>query len=298
MKYEKRPTTIKEQIKTLSERGLLIEDYKKAESYLSNISYYRLRAYTYPFQDNNDSNHPFIKEVSFNRIIDLYIFDRRLRILIFNAIEKIEIALRTKIVYHFSLSHGSHFYENEKLYRDLRKFDEDISNLESEIDRSTEDFIKHYKGKYDNPVNPPAWMSLEIVSMSLLSRIYSNLARSKEKVAVAKEFGLPTIEIAENWFRVISNLRNACAHHSRIWNRRFIVGVILPKNPSNSFLENIKIRNNKIYAYLAIIQYFLRIISPDSEFSVNLRELINTCPLGQIKEMGFPEDWIKEELWN
>ena len=107
MKYSKLPVPILEQIEMLKSRGLLFNDESKAAHYLSNISYYRLRAYTYPFQNNNDENHPFITKVSFEEIINLYVFDRHLRLLIFDRIEKIEIALRTQIIYNFSLAYGS-----------------------------------------------------------------------------------------------------------------------------------------------------------------------------------------------
>jgi abortive infection bacteriophage resistance protein len=110
MKYVKPPVPILEQIETLKKRGLLFNDEAKAAHYLSNISYYRLRAYTYPFQDNKDGNHPFVTKVSFEEIIDLYVFDRQLRLLIFDGIEKIEIALRTQIIYNFSLAHGSFWH--------------------------------------------------------------------------------------------------------------------------------------------------------------------------------------------
>ena len=107
MKYTKPPLSITDQIAKLKKRGLNFNDERKAAHYLSNISYYRLRAYTYPFQDNSDPNHQFIKEICFEEIIELYVFDRRLRLLVFNAIEKIEIALRTKIVYEFSMANGT-----------------------------------------------------------------------------------------------------------------------------------------------------------------------------------------------
>lgn len=83
MQYRKDPITIEEQIEKLKNRGLQFEDEKKAAHYLSNISYYRLRAYTYPFQDNTTEDHPFIKKVSFEQIIQLYVFDRQLRLLHF-----------------------------------------------------------------------------------------------------------------------------------------------------------------------------------------------------------------------
>lgn len=297
MKYTKQPLSFSEQIDKLKERGLTINDDKKAAHYLSNISYYRLRAYTYPFQDNNDCNHPFIKKISFDDIIDLYVFDRRLRLLIFNALEKIEIALRTKIIYYFSQAYGSHFHENVRLYKFQEKFDNDFDKLNEEINRTSEDFIIHYFTKYSSPANPPAWMSLEVASMGLLSKLFKNLINNPEKKEIAKQFGLSRSFILENWMHVFSNLRNTCAHHSRIWNRRFIVEPILPYNTTNIFLSNTQFHTNKLYATLCCMQYILKIISSDSDFSINLKQLMDNCPLKQEKEMGFPIDWKSEKLW-
>ena len=96
--YTKKPLTLAEQVERLKQRGLVFDDESEASAYLFNISYYRLRAYTYPFQENSeDSKHNFTrKDIHFKDVIDLYCFDRRLRSLIFNAIEKIEVAVRTK----------------------------------------------------------------------------------------------------------------------------------------------------------------------------------------------------------
>ena len=63
MRYSKQATSFSEQVAQLKARGLQFQDENKAEETLSRISYYRLRAYTYPFQDNEDDNHPFIKEI-------------------------------------------------------------------------------------------------------------------------------------------------------------------------------------------------------------------------------------------
>lgn len=116
--YNKRPLTIPEQITRLKRRGLLFDNETEASAYLFNISYYRLRAYTYPFQDNAEgSDHEFTRnDIHFKEIIELYCFDRRLRSLIFNAIEKIEVAVRTKIVQVYAEStDDSHWYLNPDL---------------------------------------------------------------------------------------------------------------------------------------------------------------------------------------
>lgn len=169
--YSKKPLSIKQQVAKLKSRGLIIDDESLAEGYLSNISYYRLRAYTFPFQNNvdKDADHKFIrKSIRFKDIIDLYCFDRRLRCLIFNALEKIEVAIRTKIIQIYSEStDDSHWYEDEALFNDdicyLRKRNEETGLIETikeykynileeeilrEVDRSNEDFIEHYKSTF------------------------------------------------------------------------------------------------------------------------------------------------------
>ena len=146
MKYNKLPYDINQQIEKLLYKGLQFDDIKRAKNYLSNVSYYRLSAYTFSFQDYG--NESFKAKVSFDQIIDLYNFDRKLRLLIFDAIEKIEISLRTQMIYHFSMRYGSHWQLNPHIYRDLNRFENQLKTLQNEIDRSNESFIEYYKNKY------------------------------------------------------------------------------------------------------------------------------------------------------
>lgn len=322
--YTKKPLSIKIQITKLEKRGLIIDDENLASNYLSNISHYRLRAYTYPFQNNDDieADHIFVKkDIHFKDIIDLYCFDRRLRSLIFNAIEKIEVAIRTKIIQIYSESTGeSHWYEHEEFFKDdyylINKLDKEtgktkqeeiflynslLDDISREIDRSYEDFIKHYNSKYNEPDSPPAWMALEVISFGTLSRLYELLKKDDNKKLIAKKFGLNKIDIMENWMHALSNLRNCCAHHSRIWNRRFIVNMQLPTNTDNLFLDRDTIsttKRNKLFAYLCSIKYLLDIISPKNDFHKNLKTLIeNGGNLLSLKDMGFPNNWNYLGVW-
>jgi abortive infection bacteriophage resistance protein len=298
MKYTKPPITIEEQIEKLQKRGLKFDNPATAHGFLCNISYYRLRAYTYPFQDNDDPDHPFIRKVSFEEIIQLYIFDRKLRVMVFDAIEKIEVALRTQIIYQYALKYGSHWHLLPELYKKPDFFANHIVSLQNEIGRSNETFIKHYKEKYTTPADPPSWMSLEVSSMGLLSKIYQNLKRCEEKKSVARYFGLPDPVILESWMFCISNIRNTCAHHSRLWNRRFPSKPIFPYRPIHTFINYAHVYPNKLYASLCCIEYILKIISPNNCFNQQLIKLMEKCPLAQHKEMGFPANWQKEPLWN
>ena len=183
----------------LKQRGLIFDDESEATSYLFNISYYRLRAYTYPFQETGeDCDHNFTrKDIHFEDIIALYCFDRRLRSLIFNAIEKIEVAVRTKVVQVYAESTGnSHWYDDESLYR--FGYDDLMEHIEADVNRSNEDFIKHYNSKYNDPPMPPSWMALEVVSFTTLSRLFQSLKLDNRKEDITEQFGLKKVAILEN----------------------------------------------------------------------------------------------------
>lgn len=297
MNYNKPFVSVADQIATLKARGLTVNNIPKATSYLSNISYYRLRAYTYPFQDNNVPNHPFTTVISFEDIIDLYVFDRQFRLFVLDAIEKIEISFRTQIIYNWAMHHGSHWHTIQSLYRNAGQFIKDSSRLQQEVDRSTETFISHYKNTYTSPTDPPCWMSLEVASMGLLSIIFQNLKNGPEKAAVVKYYGLNKVDILENWMHAFSNIRNICAHHSRLWNRRLTTHITIPKYPANNFISNKHILPYKMYASLSCMKYILDIISPGNSFAKRLKDLMQKCPLAQEKEMGFPANWTREPFW-
>lgn len=297
MRYTKPPIVFEQQIQTLKSRGLNITDDDTAHRYLSNISYYRLRAYTYPYQKNDNPEHPFIANISFEDVMALYTFDRKLRLLIFDAIEKIEIALRTQIIYHWSITYGSHWHLEQALYKDKGKFIKHLASLQKEIDRSNETFIHHYKNKYTQPEEPPCWMSLEVTSIGLLSLIFQNLKSCPEKKNVTHHFGLKGVDVLENWMHTFCHIRNICAHHGRLWNRRIPIPITIPQKTSASFISNKKIYPYKLYASLCAMTYVLNIINPESTFKKQLIELLASCPHGQLKEMGFPDNWQAENFW-
>lgn len=297
MQYSKPPLSIADQISKLANRGLKIDDISFAENKLKNISYYRLRAYTYPFQDNTHPDHPFIHSVTFEEIIKFYEFDRDLRILIFDAIERIEIAFRTLIIYKYAMTHGSHWFENKALFRNLQFYKNDIASLDKEIDRSDEEFIKHYKSKYTNPVRPPAWMSLEVVTFTTLSKFYQNLNLTTEKKAIARNCGLHPF-VLENWMHVLSNVRNICAHHSRLYNRTLSQAIVLPAYTyGNTWISNTAIDSSKLYAIICSMVYLLDRITPVDLYRTQISELFTKYPGIQPGLLHFPADWQKENFW-
>ncbi len=298
MKYSKPPLSISDQIAALERRGMVFSDKTAAAHYLSHISYYRLRAYTFPYQNNADPNHPFWRPTPFRRVLEDYILDRKLRLITFDALEKIEIALRTQIIYCYSIQFGSHWYEDATHFRNPQLFKGDIENLDREIRRSQEEFIKHYKSKYTDPGRPPAWMSLEVSTLGTLSKMYDNLNLGPEKKQVAKHFGLGHPFVLESWMKTFSHIRNICAHHSRLWNRPITIIPVLPHKVNDAWLSGKFLGEpHKIFSSLCCIRFFLNRISPGNNFSHKIQELLVSNPTANLQTMGFLPGWEQEPLW-
>ena len=299
MQYNKPPLSVPDQISLLESRGLSFPDKARAEHYLSNISYYRLRAYMMPFQTPNESNHTFAEGTTFDNVLNLYLLDRELRILIFDAIERLEVALRCQIIHQFALAHGAHWYEDPSLYWNNYYYSTHLSKLDHEMERSNEVFIKHYYNKYTSPQRPPAWMSLEVATMGLLSNIFRSLKNTSEKKAIAHHFQLGYPKILESWMHSISYVRYICAHHSRLWNRTLTIKPKLPHVTRQPWLNsNAAIADNKFYAILCCIFYLLKVINPTTSFKDKLQSLLAEYPDTDISKMGLTPDWEFEPLWS
>lgn len=297
MLYNKPVLRVEKQLELLQERGLVVDNEERAKNYLLNISYYRLSAYSLPFQKSEEGNHNFTEGTTFNDILDLYLFDRELRLLVFDLIERLEIALRTQIIYQYSLTHGAWWYEDPALYNKADFFIRNIKKIDEEISRSSEVFIGHYKSKYSSPERPPAWMTIEVISMGLLSKIFRNLKMSGAKKAVAAHFAVPNPYILESWMHSLTYVRNVCAHHSRLWNRTLTLKPKLPKKLSRPWVKNQDFSPNKLYAFLSCTLYLLKVINPNNRFSRQLKALQEAYPRIDFRNMGFPEGWEQEEFW-
>lgn len=231
--FNKKALTIKEHINRLQKRGLEIPNPELAAKYLSNISYYRLGEYWYVMQSDKEK-HIFKPNSKFKDVIALYNFDAELRLLLFDVIEKIEISLRTKLIYHLSHEVDPWWFQNFELFNDSMALVKTLSNLQEELVRSKDTTIKsHFKDHKDDKRFPPAWKSLEQTSFGALSKLYGNLKPTvSSKNLIAQELGAVNHTYLPSWLQSIAQTRNYCAHHSRLWNRNLPGTVkLLPKPP-------------------------------------------------------------------
>jgi len=293
--YTKSPLSVQDQISLLKNRGLQIPNEMRATRYLQNISYYRLSGYMYPFLADT-KQHIYITGTTFENVLNLYRFDRELRLLIFSAIEKVEIALRSQIINQFSItSHDPFWYTKFTYFADPVKHTDFLNGLSAYIQRSNDIFIKHFYDTYCDPW-PPVWIIFEVLSMGQLSILYSITAKSPDRKAIADYFGVKET-VFSTWLHTLVYIRNICAHHSRLWNKDLRIPVKLPKKTNKNWLSTSNLTNRKVYIVLAIICYLLDKITPHHHFRQELKNLIIKYPDTDITAMGFPQGWDSDPFW-
>lgn len=297
MEYSKLPIDHVQQIELLKKRGLLIQNEGKALRQLQIISYFRLANYWHPLEQDKRI-HLFKPNSYFENALNLYYFDKKLRALVFTAIQSIEIALRTQMIHHISMKYGAFWFMDSTICANERMFQDNLIRICQEVNRSKEDFIQEHFAKYKTPSLPPVWKTLEVVSFGTLSKLYCNLADNTVKKQIAHEFKLPQHLYLESWIKCAAVLRNCVAHHARIWNRRFPLKPQLPHKLSGSWIDASQTEQVKFYAQLCYLAYMQDCIHPENTFKQELFKLLETYPNVDTGAMGFPENWRKEPLWN
>ena len=178
MKFAKPAISIGDQLALLRRRGMVIDDEATARHYLNHISYYRLRAYWLPFEmPSENGDHVFRAGTTFEDVLALYVFDRQLRLLVMDAIERVEVSLRAQWAHHMAMTYGPHGYLDSGIYRKADYHETALESLSTEIRRSSDTFIKHYYREYTEPRLPPVWMAAEIISFGQLAKWIKNLKR-------------------------------------------------------------------------------------------------------------------------
>jgi len=291
------PSLTAEQLtqKLLSD-GLQITDNKRSERYMQTIGYFRLKAYMYPFLTSPKAEHHFKDSTTFDDVLMLYRFDKKLRLLIFNEIEKIEVALRCAIVNIVSAQTKSVFWMTEaQHFASNSRFKQSISLIQNELAHSREDFIVQFRSQYANPF-PPAWILAEILPLGVVTNIFTNLKSVSIQKAVAQSFQL-SLPLFTSWLTTITLTRNACCHHARVWNKDNSIIPAMPKKPlSGKWVSSIP-NLSRVYCNLCIIHYMLYAISPNNDMTGKLQQLLVEYPCIDLTAMGFPITWQDEPLW-
>lgn len=323
--YNKPHLAFEQQLELLQSRGLRCENEAFALEVLRAVGYYHLAAYVYPLRqmlpDAERRRGSTVQHRSdaiqdgtrFEDVVALWLFDRRLRLKALDALETVEMSLRTRIAHglgqrdtfgHVTRSalnnrecakparpHGRRanvkdaFDEWQSRYDDLRR------------QARSEDFVKHHEEKYGSQF--PVWVAVDFFDFGSLTRLYE-LMLGTDQNWVARSYGLQG-NVLKGWLKPLNYLRNLCAHHGRMWNRVMTYRIPTPRQAPPSLNHLAGAQCDRAYAPLAILAYLTRRVEPSGTWSVEMRELMEGFPpvggLTTGRDMGFPRKWVDLDLW-
>lgn len=204
------------------------------------------------------------------------------------------------MVYHLSHEFDPWWFQNPSIFIDTIALVETLTSVKEEVERSKDQFIKEHKKKYKEDMRfPPAWKTLELASFGSLSKLYGNLKNNvKSKDIIAEEFGAVNHTYLPSWLQSIAQIRNYCAHHSRLWNKNLPGTPKILHKPPFRWLNNPPSDTQRLYLHLCIIRYLLNIIAPENSFSNKLKALIKKYPSVDPNALGLKPNWSLEPLWN
>lgn len=294
--YQKPSLAHEEQIARLRSRGMRFPDEKTAQFYLQHINYYRLRAYWLSFEVDPQT-HLFRDGTEFDEVLNRYIFDRELRLLFLDAIERVEVSIRAQWAYHFSRAAGPHGYLHAEIKTERNKAHrpKNIERLKKEVKHSPEAFITHFKASYSEEL-PPIWAVSEIMSLGSLSRWFRDFTPPPIKRDISRSYDLHS-DVLDSWLQHLTHVRNLCAHHSRVWNRELTITPQAPKTQPAILAKAFQKESRNIYNTIFILLYFLDRIAPQHTWRERMYSLLTTLKI-PTHFMGFPEEWESHRLWH
>lgn len=299
MKYEKPPLSFDQQVDQLFRRGMT-GDREIMKRRLAVVNYYRLSGYWYPFRNPDDT---FRAGTTFESVWQRYAFDRRLRLLVMDAVERVEVAVRTQLAYHHAHNHGPFAYATDSASlpklgaAQYGAFIQAVKDETFRRRRNQEQFVNHFQQKYgDQHVFLPVWMATEVMSFGTVLTFFRGSTHAV-KQSVASVFGMPSV-VFDSWLLTLTTVRNICAHHGRLWNRENGVKPIIPRiTEYPDWHTPVKVDNNRIFAVLTICRYSMNRIAPQSQWSGRLRALLAEYPCIPLPGMGFPANWADSSIW-
>lgn len=319
--YDRPWKAFAEQFELLKSRGMVVHDESRATAWLQRVGYYRLSAYWYPFrvfrleQDAGTGvirsirTDDFMPDTTFSDVVNLYLFDRKLRGLLVDALERIEVSLRVEVAYRlgkidtFAHLHEQSFHPKFRDRPDPRSGMTAFAGWQQKyqglVQRSREDFVKHYREKHGPDM--PIWVAIEVWDFGAVSQLLA-MMKVPDQQAIAARYGVADWKVFASWVRSLSYLRNLAAHHSRVWNRNM---VSYPTPPSNAWpawgkaFEGKQELLTKPFIQLAMVRHLVNVICPGSRWPDRVAAHLAEFPRQaserrlSISDMGAPDGWEK-----
>ena len=296
MIYTKPAIPLAQQIETLRQRGLVIDNEAEALWALETISYFRLADYWFAMEADHRT-HTFLPDSHFDEVMRCYYFDKDLKALLFKAVQTIEVAVRSKVIKHIAPTCGPFWFMDETKAVNRHRFEQNLETIRKDVGRSRERYIREHFRKYTEPDLPPVWKTLEVVSLGVLSKLFNNFNESELKHLVARDFGLNHHRFLASWLESLTAMRNYCAHHARVWNRYYPLRPAMPREMPGRWITDFSFPLDSTYPQLCAVCYWLNGIDTQNTFAADLKALLAKYPTVDAAAMGFPQVWAGEPLW-
>lgn len=315
MSYEKPWLSYQAQLELLIKRGMDITDNSRALNYLERIGYYRLSGYWNAFRIRNSDktfSDDFRVGTTFQDALKLYIFDKRLRLIALDALERIEIALRVDLAHTLGKSSQFAYMIPECFDKSFSvKIDPEtgttrhhawITRHAAMVSRSKEDCIRFNREKYGYPI--AIWVVSEIWDFGTMSTLYGGMLQ-KDQDEIARKYGLRNGRTFASWLKSLNEIRNVSAHHARLWNRNVVNSPGFPAKNELEWFENFRNPENRPRPFLGfcILKHFMDFINPNSRWGERFKELVNKqfpdlthIGINQ-RSIGAYDGWESWELW-
>lgn len=304
-------TSVEDQIALLRSRGMDIPDDLGGQ-WLNVVSYYRLSGYWFPQRqisaDGRTRVDQFKPGTAFSTVVALYEADRKLRTLIHDGMERIEIAFRTHLVSAIAMP-SPLGYRDRETYRSSFDLDSWLSTAERRVARSKRrsEPIKHYDERYAGQY--PLWVLSEVLDFSDISKLFDGLPYARQRriaESLGIEFDLDSLSRSQRsrvqrrhpmaaWLEQLTVLRNACAHHARVWNKSYVPAPTAALRMIDGLQALPVGQSERVYGSLVVMSKLLESISPCSSWPTRVHELIRdhflANPMVTQESMGLPDDW-------
>ena len=296
--------SIDEQIEILKSKGLVINDLDKTKDILFRENYFFINGYRHMFMRGNKEKG-FIEGTTFEELYAVFVFDRKIRNIMFKYILVIENNIKSIISYQLSKKYGF----KDKDYLNPKNFTQDALRVRQvydvlnkmkrqiRVNGKQHTATLHYISNYGYI---PMWILVKVLSFGLISELYGIL-KTEDQVTVSEFYDLNT-ETLGIYLALLSNFRNLCAHEDILYdhrtqrqipNTKYHYELEIPKDE-----EEYKYGKNDLFALIIIFKQMLR----DEEFVDLINELsyeidvldgkVDTVPLNTIlNKIGFPDNW-------
>lgn len=248
--FIKKPKTYDQQIAILKNKNIVIIDETSAKTFLNHVNYYRFSGYFLPFQINGQGS--LFSNITFDRLQAIYEFDEQLRNLVAGAVDEIEVYLRAQLAYYHAHKYGEEGYMDACNYNkkhDHNAFSKRIHACIKENARTP--VVMHHINKYNGHF--PIWVIIEFFFFGTLSNFYRGM-KNKDKATIAANLYGVNYQTLDSWMRCLNDLRNKCAHYSRLY---YWIFSAIPKMPTSEKY----IPTRRLFAQI----YMLKLMYPDRQ---------------------------------